>query len=141
MAWHGMLAESNYRKGRVGQGLQDSHIAWSQHGSRTALMASLLQMAQRSLIGISGIELPGTETESLESHRRESLPPGKAARQNGPAYLMSAACSGVMAVDAMMRVRCWRAGPRVGRGRNGANVETFAWTLKDHVVEESRLPQ
>lgn len=33
--------------------LQDSQIAWSQQGSRNALTASLLQMAHRSLMGIS----------------------------------------------------------------------------------------
>ncbi|QBZ61485.1 hypothetical protein PoMZ_08434 [Pyricularia oryzae] len=36
-----------------GANLQFSQIAWSQHGSFTALIASLLQMAQRSLMGIS----------------------------------------------------------------------------------------
>ena len=33
--------------------LQDSHIACSQHGNLNAFTASLLQFAQRSLIGIS----------------------------------------------------------------------------------------
>lgn len=32
---------------------QPSHIDWSQHGNRKALAASLLQMAHRSLMGIS----------------------------------------------------------------------------------------
>lgn len=35
--------------------LQSSHIDWSQHGRRNALLASLLQAAQRSLTGISSM--------------------------------------------------------------------------------------
>ena len=37
------------------QYLQSSHMAWSQHGVRNALFASLLQAAQRSFTGISSI--------------------------------------------------------------------------------------
>lgn len=37
-------------------GIQDSQMACSQQGSRKALTASLLQMAQRSLIGMSSAE-------------------------------------------------------------------------------------
>jgi len=36
-----------------GSDIQFSHIAWSQHGRRKAFTASLLQMAHRSLNGIS----------------------------------------------------------------------------------------
>lgn len=38
------------------QNLQVSQIAWSQHGRRNALTARRLQIAQRSLIGISSSE-------------------------------------------------------------------------------------
>lgn len=41
---------------RKEESLQFSHIDWSQHGSRKALMTSLLQIAHLSLMGISSWE-------------------------------------------------------------------------------------
>jgi hypothetical protein len=53
--------------------LHVSHIACSQHGSRNALIASLLQIAHRSLIGISSweSELHGYQYDSYQTPLRE----------------------------------------------------------------------